>query len=990
MKKRLIWVSLLLAAFVFTACGLMRPRMLHRGWVWDGVFRVMPNSIFAPVAKAREAALEPADQTSLPANSQHEELSLVGPWRYQPDPQEKGEAEGWSAPGLDDSGWKTMAVPNNFSIDDLSLKNFYQPVWFRRSFELPASMSGKHLRLVFESVDYFAKVWLNGELLGEHEGYFNPFSFDVTGRLQPGKNVIVVKVTNPWDMGMQVAEEKASVELGEKVWVKSVLSFHDSRPGGDSRRARDSQSFGTGGICRPVKIVATGEAAIDWVLISPRLAENYTRAEVGFEVFVTNFTNAPRSARVQIAVAGENFEGYSDSLAGRVTLQPGPNKVSLKLAVKTPRLWWPWSHPELGGPSLYRARAVVSIGDQAADEQSHLFGIKEVKLAETGPEAFFFYVNGKRLSFRGTNGFPTQYYSKITPEYLADYYRKLKENNLDILIIHDHQAPPLVYEAADREGLVLLQNFTLIWQVNVCDFIRPNGDPRLTNNAEVIGRMATEAIWYLYNHPSIFWWSMHDESGHIGLKEHGLLPGNMCRKEPYQPGEKFPVIQDLSLNLQLDNELIKIARAANPIIPMHRTGGYVTDSTTWYGWYKTTYFDLLRHPVAFPLEFGGEAVNYSLAGVMTYAPDLWPIRDARTDGEWRYHSLEVKYQDTYIGRSTAYPSFNEWAFASQLYQAAVIKYHIEINRENKYHPTGSVLQYMYNDWWPSVNFGFTDWNLVDKISLAWAKTDFSPQLVATRVSRNIYSPGEKIKIPLHVMNDAHLAFPKAKLRWKLVEETDSFVLTGSNKSTGQRGLGTETSPRAFLKSFTMIPVTVTIGHQVPKATVLAGETAVDLPADDSLLAAVVNFDAPRTHEPRHYTLYLTLTAADGQVLSENWDHFVVVPNVRRFRPAEGISPAPRFSLSLHLQKAGEPMAAAEVKIADQYAPDRNYSARLDQEGRAAFADLIPGAYRLEAAGQSYEFLLNRDEKLEVDFRPGLKTTLGVKPIIEWKGELQRP
>ena len=689
-------------------------------------------------------------------------------------------------------------------------------------------------------------------------------------------------------------------------------------------------------------------------------------------------------------MTGENFAGFFRVIAGRAVLQPGPNQISLQLPVDQPRLWWPWDHPELGSPSLYRARAVVVIGDQAADEQSHVFGIKEVKLSETGPEAFFWQVNGQRLSFRGTNGIPTEYYSKITPEYLADYFRKLKENNLDILIIHDHQAPPLVYEAADREGMVILQNFTLIWEVNVCDFVRPNGDPALTNNVQVIDRMATEAIWYLYNHPSIFWWSMHDESGHIGFGGKGLLNGNVCRKQPYRPGEKFPVIHDLSLNLELDNQLVKLARAENSTIPIHRTGGLETDSVTYYGWYKTIYFDLLRDPEQFPLEFGGEAVSYSMAGVMSYLPRFWPITDEKTEGEWRYHGLQLNYQQTYTGRTTQYQNYNDWAFASQLYQAQVIKYHIETNRENKYHPTGSVIQYMFNDWWPSVNFGFTDWNLEEKISLLWMKTAFSPQLVATRVGRNIYAQGEKIAIPIHVLNDQHLDFAGAKVSWKLVEETDSFVF-GGHREGGKINLAAVIAPIDTIKSARLQPVSATIGHRIPKATVLEGATLVNLPADGGLEAAVVRFEAPKTtSEPRHYTLYLTLTAADGKVLSENWDHFMVVANARRFKPAEGLSPAPRFNLDLLLCQDGAPLREAEVVIRDKYTPDRRYSTRLDGEGRAALMDLLPGAYRLEVAGQSYEFLLNRDDKLAVDFQPGLKTTLGVKPIIEWKGELQRP
>jgi beta-mannosidase len=990
MKRKVLGLLVGIMVSGSIGCSIVKPRLLRPNWEWDGVLRVMPNSIFEPVARAKEAAGESLKDVSVPASSMHEELSLDGAWRYKPDPDERGEQERWFFPEFDDSSWKTMPVPNNYMIDDPSLRVFFKPVWFRRSFELPASVSGKRLRLVFESVDYFARVWLNGKLLGEHEGYFNPFMFDITDKVKPGRNVLVVKVTNPWDMGMDVAEKYTTTSSAEKVWVKSVLAYHDSRPGTDSDSALDSQSYGTGGICRPVKIVATGEVAIDWTLISPRLFDDYTRAEVTFEVFLTNFSKAPKGSVITVAASGENFAGYSDMIAARTTLLPGPNKVSLVLNIDKPRLWWPWSHPNLGQPDLYRARITVAVKDRATDQMSQVFGVREVRLTETGPEAFFWFVNGKRISFRGTNGFPTEYYSKITPEYLGAYFNKLKDNNMDILIVHDHQAPPVVYDVADREGVVILQNFTLIWEVNVCDFIRPNGAPALTSNPEVIGRMATEAIWYLYNHPSIFWWSMHDESAHIGLSGHGLMHGNFCRPEPYQPGEEFPVYHDPSLNLDLDNQLIRIARAANPIIPMHRTGGLETDSVTWYGWSRTDYFDLLHDPEQFPLEFGGEAVSYSMAKAMSYYDGWFPIEDERSEYEWKYHGLQMRYQLYNTGRTTGYETFNDWAFASQLHQAVVIKYHIEINRENKYDPTGSVLQYMLNDWWPSANFGVTDWNLEDKIGLAWMKQVFTPQLVATRVGRNIYSQGERIELPLHLMNDQHLDFPGAKVSWRLVEETDSFIMKGYNDRRGLISFSNFTDPAAGLRTAFMEPITVTIGHQVPVATVLEGLTVVNLAPDSHLVAAIVQFETPRTREIKHYTLYMTLTAADGETLSENWDHFIVVPNARRFNSEEGITPAPRFDLELSLKKSGAPLCRAKVIITDKYNPDNQYRARLDEKGRAALNSLLPGAYRITAGSESYEFLVNRNEKLEVDFRPGLKTTLGTSPIIKWREEMGRP
>ncbi len=341
-----------------------------------------------------------------------------------------------------------------------------------------------------------------------------------------------------------------------------------------------------------------------------------------------------------------------------------------------------------------------------------------------------------------------------------------------------------------------------------------------------------------------------------------------------------------------------------------------------------------------------------------------------------------------VGRTTADSSFNAWAFATQLYQAALIKYHIEINRENKYRPTASVAQFMYNDWWPAATKGVTDWELTDKLALAWMRTAASPQLVAARVERNLYSSGERIAIPLHVLNDQYLDFPNARVSWKLVEETDSFVIMGQGRA-GRLSWDNLIAPVSVLKSMTKLPVTVTIGRQLPKQAVLSGETSVDLPADGHLVAATVYFDAPRTREPRHYTLYLTLTAADGKVLCENWDHFLVAPNARRFRPAEGLSPAPRFALELRLEQAGRPLAGAVVTVVDKYDPANRSEFSLDPAGQAVVTGLPPGAYRLQAGAESYEFLLNRDEKLGVDFRPGLKTTLGT-PIIEWKEGMQQP
>ena len=47
-----------------------------------------------------------------------------------------------------------------------------------------------------------------------------------------------------------------------------------------------------------------------------------------------------------------------------------------------------------------------------------------------------------------------------------------------------------------------------------------------------------------------------------------------ARKNPINKATRSPVFNDISLNQDLDNQVIKIARTLNPTIPMHRTGGY--------------------------------------------------------------------------------------------------------------------------------------------------------------------------------------------------------------------------------------------------------------------------------------------------------------------------------------------------------------------------------------------------------------------------------
>ena len=142
-----------------------------------------PTSAFTPAA---------GPLVVIPSSS----LSLSGEWRFTIDAHTSGQARGWAEPDFDDSRWTVVTVPHTWNVmsDDY---NYDGIGWYRLRFMLPAIASHGHLRLRFEAVFHVADVWLNSIYLGEHEGGYTPFEFDVSGLAKPGvEHILAVQVDN--------------------------------------------------------------------------------------------------------------------------------------------------------------------------------------------------------------------------------------------------------------------------------------------------------------------------------------------------------------------------------------------------------------------------------------------------------------------------------------------------------------------------------------------------------------------------------------------------------------------------------------------------------------------------------------------------------------------------------------------------------------------------------------------------------------------------
>jgi beta-glucuronidase len=132
-------------------------------------------------------------------------VSLNGTWHIIVDPQEKGLGGRYyeNRKPKDksdfveydfDHAW-TAIVPGDWNSQRDSLLFYEGPVWYQRSFSYERRADTR-VFLQFGGANYHARVYLNGKYLGEHQGGFTPFGFEVTDAIAAGENFVVVEVDN--------------------------------------------------------------------------------------------------------------------------------------------------------------------------------------------------------------------------------------------------------------------------------------------------------------------------------------------------------------------------------------------------------------------------------------------------------------------------------------------------------------------------------------------------------------------------------------------------------------------------------------------------------------------------------------------------------------------------------------------------------------------------------------------------------------------------
>jgi beta-glucuronidase len=388
------------------------------------------------------------------AAGDREAAAISAGWRFQLDIADIGEKDGWQREDFDRSRWGAIRVPMAWDLHETALWSFEGLGWY--AVEIPGSLArpGKLQRLKFGRVNYHARVWLNGELLGENANGWMPFEFNIGGKLKPGqRNHLVLRVDNrprpEWLPGATRIE-----------WVQY------------------------GGILGPVELETSAPSYISDV----KIVANSPEVECTVEVR----SAAEKELTLRVAAGGA-------SASAKVRAEPGRAAVvSVLLQLDGARQWSPES------PQLYLLTAELLDQGAVVDRVQERFGIRKIEVSGRR-----ILLNGKPLMLRGVNRYDE--YAPYGPnpprKLVVEDLKAMKRAGVNAVRVHYPQSPELI-SLYDEMGFLMIEELPINWWN-----LRPWGKDKPEND---ILKVALEGLERMIrrdkNHPSIVIWSMANES----------------------------------------------------------------------------------------------------------------------------------------------------------------------------------------------------------------------------------------------------------------------------------------------------------------------------------------------------------------------------------------------------------------------------------------------------------------------------------------------
>lgn len=399
---------------------------------------------------------------------------LDGTWSFRHDDADTGLADGWPA-GLPDPREIAVPFPPESTASGIGEPGFHPVVWYARTItadDLAAAGRGDRAPVVllhFGAVDYRARVWIDGHLVGEHEGGHTPFTFDVTALVADGADhLLVVRAEDdPHDL---------TQPRGKQDWRADPHAIWYRR---------------TTGIWQTVWLEAVPETSIDHLRWLPA-------GTTAVDLTVRLRGRPAAGARLRVAL---RFDERDEDLGTvEVDVPPSATGVDVRVPIARQRngqaeheLTWSPEHPRLVDATV----SLLDADGHPVDAVSSYLGVRTV-----GVDRGAFLLNGRPYDVRSvlSQGYwPDSHLAAPSRAALRREVELIKELGFTACRIHQKIEDPRLLYWADRLGL-------LVWgEAPGAYEFSPTAVQRLT-------REWMDAVERDASHPSIVTWVPFNES----------------------------------------------------------------------------------------------------------------------------------------------------------------------------------------------------------------------------------------------------------------------------------------------------------------------------------------------------------------------------------------------------------------------------------------------------------------------------------------------
>jgi beta-galactosidase/beta-glucuronidase len=383
------------------------------------------------------------------------------------------------APAFDDSAWRKLNLPHDYSIEGAIDRQWasgtgFLPAgiaWYRKHFSIPAADRGKTITVRFDGVYNNSTVYLNGNKLGDRPYGFISFEYDLSPYLNAnGDNVMAVRVDH-----------------------------HDFA---------DSRWYPGSGIYRNVYLIATDAVHVDhYGTFVTTLNASQDAATISIE---TTVHNGSPQAVVSTTIYDEKERPVT---ADVMELSPGSASANQTFSIAHPMLW------SVDQPVLYTAVTRILLGDRAVDTYRTPFGIRTIKFdPDTG-----FWLNGQSMKLKGVclHEDAGALGSAIPRQVWERRLRILKEAGTNAIRCSHNPPAPEFLDLCDRLGFLVMDEAFDEWTQGKRKWIdRWNGKKFSTAGYhsdfdQWADRDIHDMILRDRNHPSIVMWSIGNEIDYL-------------------------------------------------------------------------------------------------------------------------------------------------------------------------------------------------------------------------------------------------------------------------------------------------------------------------------------------------------------------------------------------------------------------------------------------------------------------------------------------